>query len=424
MIKPRHDGRVIGYATVVTIGITLAVAAGRPALAAFAAPFVVALFLGLRVRVPLDIAATSSVDHKTLLEGDEFEATITVACRADLHVTLRVVPNVGVGVAAGEHNIVTLPPGQRTAVVRHVALEWGSHHAASFIASAWLPGGLLVWQGAAGVGERVRVLPRPVRLRQLLDPSHARVIAGIHGSRAVGDGIDFAEIRPWVPGDRLRHLNRRASARRRAPHVNRFHPERAGDVVLLIDSFGDISTSTSSTLNRAVIARAARAAWALAQVHLRAHDRVGFLSYGRVGSWLPPGGGDRARYRLLSILLDLGGDVADGTTRWGTNPSRVVPTNALVVAFTPLWHAQSVATLVQLRRVGCNVAAVVVDTSDLMAPPATAKDELAVRFWNLQLIERRRALSAAGVVEVLWPAGGDVGHAIARVRQLSRAVSR
>jgi uncharacterized protein (DUF58 family) len=378
------------------------------------------------VRTPLDITATLQPGVRTCLEGDLFDATLTVNCRPDLHVSIDIVDGVGIGRAPGSPSQLHLEPGRHSATVQLRALEWGLQHSGKIVASAWLPGGLMVWEGPVGTGERVRVLPVPIRLRQLLDPSHARVSAGMHPSRAIGEGIDFAEIRPYAPGDRLRNLNRRASARRGAPHVNRFHPERSGDVVLLIDTFGDSVGGSPSAVNREAVARAARAAWALAQLHLAAQDRVGFLSYGRVGSWLPPGGGDRARYRMLSSLLELGGDVADGTLRWGLHPERAVPTNALVVAFTPLWKTHSIAPLHQLRRAGCNVVAVVIDTSDLVATTdeSDAPAMLARRIWDLQLTERRRNLANGGVPEVLWPAGADVGQSIVRLRHVSRAVRR
>ena len=45
-------------------------------------------------------------------------------------------------------------------------------------------------------------------------------------ARAKGDGIEFADIRPFVPGDRVRRINWRASARRPGLWVNESHPER------------------------------------------------------------------------------------------------------------------------------------------------------------------------------------------------------
>lgn len=420
VLAPSHDGRAVAYGAVVAVLVPLALAAGLPALVAFAAPFGVALVLGLRRRGPEDIEASLTLDRATLLEGDEVEATLRVRCRSDLRVVVRIGTGLAITVAPDSPSVVVLAPGERTATVRLVAHDWGRHVSARLSVAARLPAGLVEWEGAAGVGDTVRVLPRPVRVRQLLDPARPRAIAGLHPSRSIGDGVDFAEIRPWAPGDRVRTINRRASARRGAPHVNRYHPDRTGDVVLLVDTFGDAASSAPTTVSRDAVARAARAAWALAQLHLAAQDRVGFLASGRVGAWLPPGGGDRARYRLLATFLDLGADVADGTTRWGLHPERLVPRDALVLAFTPLWRPQSIAPLVNLRRAGCHVGAVVIDTSDLGDAPVTAEEHLARRLWTLQLDDRCATLGEGGVPHARWPVGGEVGHAVARLRALER----
>ena len=86
------------------------------------------------------------------------------------------------------------------------------------------------------------MLPRPEQLRSLLDPP-PRAASGTHASGARGGGLDFAELRPLVPGDRLSEVNWRASARRPLGEqgllVNARHPERTGDVVLLLDTAAD-----------------------------------------------------------------------------------------------------------------------------------------------------------------------------------------
>uniref|UniRef100_UPI00387A609D DUF58 domain-containing protein n=1 Tax=Bordetella pertussis TaxID=520 RepID=UPI00387A609D len=45
------------------------------------------------------------------------------------------------------------------------------------------------------------------------------VLAGLHGSRLRGRGLDFAELRRYVPGDDLRQLDPRASLRYGKPYV-------------------------------------------------------------------------------------------------------------------------------------------------------------------------------------------------------------
>ena len=57
--------------------------------------------------------------------------------------------------------------------------------------------------------------------------------------RSRADGLEFADTRAFVPGDRLRSVNWRASARRGELIVNERHPDRNADVVLFLDSFAE-----------------------------------------------------------------------------------------------------------------------------------------------------------------------------------------
>jgi uncharacterized protein (DUF58 family) len=59
----------------------------------------------------------------------------------------------------------------------------------------------------------------------MLAPLETQVFIGNQVSRTRGDGIEFADIREWEPGDRRRRINWRASARRSELWVNEQHPD-------------------------------------------------------------------------------------------------------------------------------------------------------------------------------------------------------
>ena len=117
------------------------------------------------------------------------------------------------------------------------------------------------------------------------------------------DGLEFADTRQFVPGDRLRSVNWRASARRGELIVNERHPDRNADVVLFLDSFAEARSDDEAdgTLERAV-----RAAATLAGRYLERRDRVGLVTFGGILRWLEPGGGLVQRYRLIDALLETG----------------------------------------------------------------------------------------------------------------------
>ena len=58
----------------------------------------------------------------------------------------------------------------------------------------------------------LRVYPASEKLRALLAPLETQVFVGNQVSRARGEGIEFADVRQWLPGDRVRRVNWRASA--------------------------------------------------------------------------------------------------------------------------------------------------------------------------------------------------------------------
>ena len=58
---------------------------------------------------------------------------------------------------------------------------------------------------------------------------------GTHLTRHIGPGVEFADIRPYLPGDQLRAVNWAVSARRGSLHVTDRLTDRAADVVVLVD---------------------------------------------------------------------------------------------------------------------------------------------------------------------------------------------
>ena len=254
-------------------------------------------------------------------------------------------------------------------------------------------------------------MPRTEQLRSLLT-RHCGRLRG-HASPARGGGLDFAELRPLVPGDRLSEVNWRASARRPlAEHgllVNARHPERTGDVVLLLDTAADDVDERAPWLPRA-----ARAAWALGQAHLRAHDRVGLVTFGGSTSWITAHGGERAAYALL-----------DKPSRRARPPAPTAPRVAPVpapadgrrpVAVTPLHAVHVVEALVDLRR-RAGGRRLIVDTTDLL--PTDPQLELARRFWALELDRRERVLGRAGIVTTRWLPGEPLAQAIALLARVA-----
>ena len=296
-------------------------------------------------------------------------------------------------------------------------VAWGRLSLGSVAISLARPGGLVEWGVTAALPRSFRVLPPPERVRELLPPPQKPSAGfGMHPARTIGDGFDFAELRPFQPGDRLRDINWRASGRAETPQVNRRHPERNGDVVLLLDTFADSWGLHSETMH-AVLGRTGRAAWSIAQLHLAAQDRVGLTSVGQTTRHLRVGGGDRARYTLLQALLDIGGDIA-AIAMEATRVRTDIANNALVVVLTPLEDSRMSKHVLALRSEGRRVVVVVVEVMDLLPPARDHTDAVARRLYAAQLHVERDRLAATGVPLTVWTDDSSLGLVIGALRHL------
>src|SRR5690606_25916149 len=82
------------------------------------------------------------------------------------------------------------------------------------------------------------ILPEVINLRRVeIRPRQTRVYAGAIPTRQGGPGIEFFGVREYQPGDPLRWVNSRATARQEQRlFVNEFQQERMADIGLILDA--------------------------------------------------------------------------------------------------------------------------------------------------------------------------------------------
>lgn len=142
---------------------------------------------------------------------------------------------------------------------------------------------------------QVRLLE--IRSRHLV----TEVLAGEYSSAFRGRGVEFADVREYAPGDDVRTIDWRVTARMDAAYVRRYVEERELTVVFVIDysaseAFGS-SVRTKSQLATEVCA-------VLAMTAVRNNDRVGAVLFtDRVEQFIPPKRGKRHALRMIRELL-------------------------------------------------------------------------------------------------------------------------
>jgi uncharacterized protein (DUF58 family) len=391
----RSAGPLLSTATVVAaVGLVAALALRRAELVVVAAPFAIAAGAGLRGTRP-DVRAWFALDTERALEDDELPGVLTV--RSDTGVERleigMVAPRgieivdaalpVAIRLAAGE---------ERELPVTLRLTRWGAPAVGDVRLRSRDRLGLVRWEDRVERLHRLRVYPRPEQLRELVSPAHTQATTGSEVARLRGEGVEFADTRPFVTGDRLKSVNWRASARRASLIVNERHPERNADVVLFLDSFAEARESDEGTLEHAV-----RVVATVAARFLERRDRVGLVTFGGILRWLEPGGGLAQRYRLVDALLETGVELSYAWKDLNVIPARTLPPRALVIAVSPLLDERSVSALLDLRARGHDLVVIEVSPEPHVTPGTQPLEQLAHRIWTLQRRELRATFERLGV---------------------------
>jgi uncharacterized protein (DUF58 family) len=261
----------------------------------------------------------------------------------------------------------------------------------------------------------LKVYPRGETLQKLLRPLETQAFAGNQLPRTHGEGIEFADLRPFVPGDRVRRVNWRATARRGEPWVNETHPERNADVVIFLDTFAEARGRGESTLDHAV-----HAAATLAVHYMREKDRVGLVAFGGVLNWLTASSGIGQLYRVLDSLLDAEIFLSYAWKGVDLLPMRTLPPQSLVLALTPLLDERSVRALLDLRARGFDLAVIEISPVPFAPPGEQELDDLAHRLWLLRRDALRSRYLRLGVPVVEWREGRPLQAALEEVRTFRR----
>jgi uncharacterized protein (DUF58 family) len=405
------------YAALAGAGLLAALVLGRPELAALAAPFAVLLAAGLSLAHAPQVTGVLELDAERQVEGEAVTAFLelrahTTAERLELLLDL---PD-GLRAEGPNPQLVHLHAGERHEVELPLRCDhWGAYLVGDVLLRAQDRLGLLAFEQTLELRRPLKVYPRGEALEKILRPLDTQTFAGNQSPRTRGEGIEFADLRQFVPGDRIRRINWRATARRGEPWVNETHPERNTDVVIFLDTFAEARSGGTSTLDLAV-----EAAGSLAAHYIREKDRVGLVAFGGVLNWLTVSSGVVQLYRVLDSLLDAEIFLSYAWKDIDVLPVRTLPPNALVLALTPLLDARSVGALVDLRARGFDLAVIEISPVPFVSAGTGPLDDLAYRLWLLRRDALRSSYLRLGVPVVEWQKDAPLQAALEEVRTFRR----
>lgn len=129
----------------------------------------------------------------------------------------------------------------------------------------------------------------------------AEHMAGQYHSVFKGQGMEFEEVRPYIPGDEIRSIDWNVTARSGEPHIKRYREEREMCVFLVVDVSASCRFGTRREFKSELIAELCAV---LAFATIANGDRVGLLLCSdQIELILPPRKGRRHTLRLVRDVL-------------------------------------------------------------------------------------------------------------------------
>lgn len=127
------------------------------------------------------------------------------------------------------------------------------------------------------------------------------VLAGAYSSSFKGQGMEFAEVREYVPGDEIRSIDWNVTARHGTPFIKKFIEERELTVILVVDASSSGDFGSQGEMKGEVMATLSAL---LAFSATSNNDRVGLLIFtSQVELYIPPKKGRKHVLRVIRELL-------------------------------------------------------------------------------------------------------------------------
>jgi uncharacterized protein (DUF58 family) len=410
--------------TIAVAGVVAALALHRPDLLVAVTPLVIISCWSVVSRPVAVPVLTSTIGSRSLREGQATTMRYAVTCPPglqDLTVILSPARFVETRPVKGVVTVGVVP-GQESAEVDVTlrVMRWGERPAGPALAAATSSWAAYQWGPVTDEARTISTMPAAAVFDAAAPMPHPLGHVGIDRAARPGDGSEFASIRPFQLGDRLRRIHWPASLRSQKLNVTSTYADQDSQVLVLVDAANDLGTSegiggTASTLDVTV-----RAAAALCEHYLRRGDRVSLRVVGSVTPTVVPASTGQAHLRRMLATLSRsrpGGGFAerDGSTRYRVEPG------AIVIVCSPL-----VSPVIMQRTLGLagrGLTLIVIDTMP-EGLAHTVEDENVDLAWRIRMLERSvdvRQVAEAGVPVVPWRGPGSLDQVLRDISRRARA---
>jgi len=243
--------------------------------------------------------------------------------------------------------------------------------------------------------------PIPQLKRVSIRTRQTKVYTGNIPSRVSGFGTDFFGVRDYQPGDPLRYINWRISARYHdSLFSNEFERERVTDTWIILDGRqrSNVRSGESELFEKIVLSGAG-----LAQALIKEGNRVGLLVYGGYLRWTFPGYGKIQRERVLRALAQATPGDLFIFSDFENLPTRAFPISSQLIFISPL-HSEDIPILLKLRARGYAILILSPDAVQFEKRLLSLEDGgiSGLRIANIERQLYLKKLQNAGIRVINW----------------------
>jgi uncharacterized protein (DUF58 family) len=402
-LQRRNAAQNYYYFSLLLVGVLLSAVSRRLEPLCVVLPLVIALLHSRLVRAEPVFTLHCSVAPLQVFEEDRVTVQLTVRAETTVPPTelWHLLPPEAI-CPGGRHRVLfTLRPGEEHTFQHEVVFPRRGKYTLGQWYSRVHPGtDLQPLLAEYRYDQMCLVYPHVSFLPQRIPPMRTHASFGNYVSRTAGEGLEFAGIRLYSHGDRVRRVHWRASLRQRQLFVTDYYCERNADVVILLDTLVSLGSPQANTLDVAV-----RAAASLAAHYLYHKDRVGLIHCGGVCTGLTPAAGQLQMYRILDALLATQPHFSYLTADITRIPPRMLPPGGLIFVITTMLDVRIDVVLRDLLARAFQLVLLIISPARVMPVPHHRHHaEAAARLWRLQMDLRLYEFRRLGVPVVIQEA--------------------
>jgi len=351
------------------------------------------------------LRARRTLDTQHASEHKEFHVRVDIRHHGPALAALAIrdeLPSAVTLVEGEHHHLSSVPPGGACTLNYTVEAPRGTYEQSVLHWIVWSGIGLAAREGSLACATTFSALPVTDRLPTIdLHPRRVHAFTGPIRSRAGGSGVEFFGCRAFSPGDDIRRINWRASARQEAFILNEYELERMTDVNVILDvrASAHVAIGGANTFEPAV-----RAAASLAAHFLRQGNRVGYLSYGDYLKWVFPTTGRIQLERILRALAAARLSNRSAFEELRRIPTRLFASGSQLILLSTLQHTEDIEVPAQLAARGYSVLLIYLNPLPMerSSLPDTTSTDLALRILRMKRNSVMSFLAGAGVETIDW----------------------